>query len=70
MENMCKVKEALIIIANQNKKEDLKENKSYWDSVISDINSTNDETKLEEISEYDFGFNSFEQVLESVLNYT
>jgi hypothetical protein len=70
MKNMNKVKEALITIANQNKKEDLKENKSYWDDVISDIKNTADKSALKEITENDFGFDSFEQVMESVLNYT
>lgn len=70
MKNMNKVKEALITIANQNKKEDLKENKPYWDNVISDINNTTNEGVLRGIIENDFGFDSFEQVMECVLNYT
>ncbi len=68
MENVNKVKEALIIIANQNKIEDLEENKSYWNSVIYDINNTTNDVKLKEILEYDFGFDSFEQVLEFEFN--
>ena len=70
MKNMNKVKEALITIANQNKKEDLRENIPYWDEVISDINNTTNEDVLKMIMENDFGFDSFEQVMESVLNYT
>ncbi len=70
MENIIKVKEVLIRIANQNKKEDLKENKSYWDDVISDIRNATNGSELKEIIENDFGFDSFEQVMENVLNYT
>jgi len=62
-----KVKKALIAIANQNKKEDLKENKPYWNDVISDINNTTNESVLKGIMENNFGFDSFEQVMESVL---
>ena len=65
-----KVKKALIAIANQNKKEDLKENKPYWNDVISDINNTTNESVLKGIMENNFGFDSFEQVMESVLKYT
>ncbi|MCK9415571.1 hypothetical protein M0Q97_02800 [Candidatus Dojkabacteria bacterium] len=60
----------MIKIANQNKKEDLKSNTKYWDDVINDIGQCNDESKLLGIIQMDFGFDSIEQVVESVLNYT
>jgi len=70
MKNLEKVKQSLIKIANQNKKEDLKSNIQYWDDVIIDINKCTSENELLVISQMDFGFESFEQVMESVLNYT
>ena len=70
MKNLKKVKQSLIKIANQNKKEDLKSNIQYWEEVIIDINNCTNESKLLEIAQMDFGFDSFEQVMESVLNYT
>lgn len=70
MENLEKVKQSLIKIANQNKKEDLKSNIQYWDDVIIDIKKSDNEIRLLEITQMDFGFESFEQVMGSVLNYT
>ena len=70
MKNLEKVKQSLIKIANQNKKEDLKSNIQYWDDVIIDIKKSDNEIRLLEITRMDFGFESFEQVRESVLNYT
>lgn len=70
MKNLEKVKQSLIKIANQNKKEDLKSNIQYWDDVIIDIKKSDNEIRLLEITQMDFGFESFEQVMESVLNYT
>ena len=70
MKNLEKVKQSLIKIANQNKKEDLKSNIQYWDEIITDIKQCSDESKLLGITQMDFGFDSIEQVMESVLNYT
>lgn len=70
MKNLENIKQSLIKIANQNKKEDLKSNIQYWDEVITDIKQCSDESKLLEIAQMDFGFDSIEQVLDSVLNYT
>lgn len=70
MKNLENIKQSLIKIANQNKKEDLKSNLKYWDDVITNIQQCNDESKLLQITQMDFGFDSFEQVMESVLNYT
>lgn len=70
MKNLEKVKQSLIKIANQNKKEDLKSNIQYWDDVIIDIKKSDNEIRLLEITRMDFGLESFEQVMESVLNYT
>lgn len=70
MEKLENIKQSLIKIANQNKKEDLKSNIQYWNEVINDIRQCNDESRLLGITQMDFGFDSFEQVLDSVLNYT
>lgn len=70
MKKLENIKQSLIKIANQNKKEDLKSNIQYWNEVINDIRQCNDESRLLEITQMDFGFDSFEQVLDSVLNYT
>ena len=68
MKNLENIKQSLIKIANQNKKEDLKSNIQYWDEVITDIKQCSDESKLLGIAQMDFGFDSIEQVVESVLN--
>lgn len=70
MKNLEKIKQSLIKIANQNKKEDLKSNIQYWNEVITDIKQCSDENKLLGIAQMDFGFESFKQVMGSVLNYT
>lgn len=69
MKKFENIKQSLIKIANQNKKEDLKSNIQYWNDVINDIRQCNDESRLLGITQMDFGFDSFEQVMESVLNY-
>jgi len=70
MKKLENIKQSLFKIANQNKKEDLKSNIQYWDDVIIDIKKSDNEIKLLEITQMDFGFDSFEQVTESALNYT
>jgi hypothetical protein len=69
MKKLEKVKRSLVKIANQNKKEDLESNIQYWNNVIIEIKKCDNEIKLLEIAELDFGFDSFEQVMESVKNY-
>lgn len=60
---MEEIKQNLIKIATQNKKEDLKFNIHYWNEVIEDIkyNCIN-ETKLLDIIKNNFGFDSIEEV--------
>lgn len=70
MKNLEKVKQSLIKIANQNKKEDLKSNIQFWNEVITEIKQCSDENKLLGIAQMYFCFESFEQVMESVLKYT
>jgi replicative DNA helicase len=66
MKNLENIKQSLVKIANQNRKEDLKSNVKYWDEVITDIQQCSNESKLLEIAQIDFGFDSFDQVIDSV----
>lgn len=63
------MKESLIKIAIQNQKEDLEDNSSYWNEVIIDIKNTTTESRILEICQNDFGFDSIEQMLESIHYY-
>lgn len=66
---MDEIKKVLIEIVKRNQIEDLKVNLKYWEDVISDIEKTTNEKKLLKIAQEDFGFDSFEEVKESLKNF-
>jgi hypothetical protein len=60
--DLVEIKKKLIIIAKDNKKEDITDNIDYWDDVISDINRSKNENDILKIAQNDFGFDSLEQI--------
>ena len=58
------IKSRLKSIAISNKNSDSKSNIKYWNDTIKDIDLADTEDKLLSIAEFDFGFNSLQEIFE------
>lgn len=61
-QDMERTKRKLIRIAAQNQKEDIKANYQYWNEVMSDIKKCNNEVDLLKIAQFEFGFETLDEV--------
>jgi hypothetical protein len=59
---MERTKRKLIRFAAQNQKEDIKANYQYWNEVMSDIKKCNNEVDLLKIAQFEFGFETLDEV--------
>jgi hypothetical protein len=58
------IKSRLKSIAISNRKTDSRSNFKYWSDTIKDIDLADTEDKLLSIAEFDFGFNSLQEIFE------
>lgn len=58
------IKSRLKSIAISNRKTDSRSNFKYWTDTIKDIDLADTEDKLLSIAEFDFGFNSLQEIFE------
>ena len=58
------IKSRLKSIAISNKNSDSRSNIKYWNDTIKDIDLADTEDKLLSIAEFDFGFNSLQEIFE------